>query len=75
VKVEATRCWIEPALVQNSEPAEGAALLGDALELEVLDPAAELFSSDPLHPESTTATAATDNALRHMVGIRRMGRG
>ena len=61
--------------MQNSESAEGAALLRDALELEVLEPAAELFSSDPPHADSTTATAATDSALRHAVGIRRMGRG
>jgi hypothetical protein len=66
---------MEPALVQNSESADGAALPGDALELEELEPAAELFSSEPLHPDSTTATTATDNALRHAVGIRRMGRG
>jgi hypothetical protein len=66
---------MEPARVQNSESAEGAALLRVALELVALDPDAELSSSDPPHAETRTTTAATDSAPRQALGIRRMSRG
>jgi hypothetical protein len=65
---------MEPAFVQNSEPAEGA-LVSAALVLVSLERGAELFSSDPEHADSRTTATATDNPLRNTVRLRRMRKG